>query len=67
MSYLNSSNQYIVIDNTIPGFTNLKFDKKNKRIFLTNTIGQLFIFLTEKYIPICIKKINTRTKIQLEA
>ena len=62
MSYLNSSNKYIVIDNTISGFTNLKFDKKNKRIFLTNTIGQLFIYLTEKEIPICVKKIDTHTK-----
>ena len=43
MSYLNSSNLYIVIDNTISEFTNLKFDKKNKRIFLTNILGQLFI------------------------
>jgi len=67
MSYLNSSNQYRVIDNTIPGFTNLKFDKNNKRIYLWNTIGQLFIYLTEKDIPICVKKINTHTKIYKNA
>lgn len=28
------------------GYTNLKFDKKNERIFLTNGIGELTVFLT---------------------
>ena len=62
MSYLNSSNQYIVIDNTISVFTNLKFYKKNKRIFLTNILGQLFIYLTEKKIPVYVKKLNAHSK-----
>ena len=62
MSYLNSSNQYIVIDNTISVFTNLKFYKKNKRVFLTNILGQLFIYLTEKKIPVYVKKLNAHSK-----
>ena len=62
MSYLNGTNQNVLIDVNIAGYTNLKFDKKNERIFLTNEIGQLFIYLTEDYIPICVNKINTHTK-----
>ena len=52
----------MIIDHNVSGFTNLKFDKRNKRIFLSNGIGQLFIYLTEENIPSCVKKINTHTK-----
>ena len=62
MSYLNGSNQNILIDTNIAGYTNLKFDKKNKRIFLTNEIGQLLIFITGEDIPVCVNTINTHTK-----
>ena len=62
MSYLHESNQSILIDINAAGYTNLKFDKKNKRLFLTNEIGQLNIYLTDQNIPVCVKTINTHTK-----
>ena len=44
------------------GFTNLVFDKENERIFLTNEIGQLFIYLTSDQIPTLVKIVQTHTK-----
>ncbi len=44
------------------GFTNLYFDKKNNRIFLTNTIGNLYIYLTEIKIPSLVNIIQTHTQ-----
>ena len=61
MSYLDGSNQNVIIDNNNAEYTNLKFDKINKRIFLTNEIGQLFIYLAGETIPICVNIINTHT------
>ena len=62
MTYFNEPNKNILIDVSDAGYTNLQFDKKNNRLFLTNEIGQLLIYLSEPVIPICVKKINTHTK-----
>ena len=50
------------IENSNAGFTNLVFDKENDRIFLTNEIGQLFIYLTNEEKPILVKIVQTHTK-----
>ena len=34
------------------GFTNLNFDKKNNRVFLTNESGELSVFLTASFPPV---------------
>ena len=50
------------IENGNAGFTNLFFDKENERIFLTNEIGQLFIYITDNEKPNLVKIIQTHTK-----
>ena len=50
------------IENGNAGFTNLFFDKENERIFLTNEIGQLFIYITNDEKPNLVKIIQTHTK-----
>jgi WD40 repeat protein len=43
------------------GYTNLFFDKKNDRIFLTNEVGMLSVFLTHTNIPTIVNIIQTHT------
>ena len=44
------------------GFTNLYFDKKNNRIFLTNSIGNLYIYLCNVKIPSLVNLIQTHSQ-----
>ena len=43
------------------GYTNLEFDKKNERIFLTNEGGILSVFLTNTFPPSLVNVIRTHT------
>ena len=43
------------------GYTNLKFDKKNERIFLTNEAGILSVFLTNTFPPSLVNVIQTHS------
>ena len=62
MTYLAEKNKYIEIANIQAGYTNLFFDKENERIFLTNEIGQVLIYLTNEEIPSCVKIVQTHSK-----
>ena len=62
MTYLIEENKSLEIENNLAGFTNLFFDKMNERIFLTNEIGQVIIYLTDKDIPVCVKIVQTHSK-----
>ena len=58
MNNIAGLNNIIEISN---GFTNLYYDKKNNRIFLTNSIGILYIYLTNSKIPSLINIIQTHS------
>ena len=62
MTYLIEENKSMEIEINSAGFTNLFFDKMNERIFLTNEIGQVIIYLTDKDIPVCVKIVQTHSK-----
>ena len=62
MTYLNEKQKFIEICNMQAGFTNLFFDKENERIFLTNKIGQVFIYLTNEELPSLVKIVQTHSK-----
>ena len=65
MTYLAEENKFVEIENNAAGFTNLYFDKINDRIFLTNEIGQVNIYLTNEETPICAKIVQTHSKNKL--
>ena len=62
MTYLGEENKSMEIEINSAGFTNLYFDRMNQRIFLTNEIGQVIIYLTDKDIPVCAKIVQTHSK-----
>ena len=62
MTYLIEENKSIEIENNSSGFTNLFFDKMNQRIFLTNEIGQVNIYLTDGNSPVFVKVVQTHSK-----
>ena len=62
MTYLDEKNRHIEIANIQAGYTNLFFDKANERIFLTNEIGQVLIYLTNEEIPSLVKIVQTHSK-----
>ena len=43
------------------GYTNLKFDKQNERIFLTNELGSLSVYLTNTFPPSLVIMVQTHT------
>ena len=62
MTYLSEENKFVEIENCHAGFTNLYFDRTNDRIFLTNEIGQVIIYMTNEDIPVNVKIVQTHTK-----
>ena len=44
------------------GFTNLVFDKKNDRIFLTNEVGVVFVYSISGFPPTLLSSIQTSSK-----
>ena len=63
ITYLSDKDKYIDINNNPAGFTNLFFDRANERIFLTNEIGQVLIYLTDNgEMPTFVKTVQTHSK-----
>jgi WD40 repeat protein len=62
MTFLIEQKKFIEVETNYAGFTNLFFDRMNERLFLTNEIGQVNIYLTNEEIPVCIKVVQTHSK-----
>ena len=63
MTNLSEKNKYVEIASIQAGYTNLFFDKENERIFLTNEIGQVMVYITgNEEIPTLVKIIQTHSK-----
>ena len=64
MTYLDEKDKYNEIANMSAGYTNLFFDKKYGRIFLTNEIGQVMIYLIDEdsLLPTLAKCVQTHSK-----
>ena len=62
MTYLCEIKRLVEIESGPAGFTGLYFDKVNDRIFLTNEIGQVYIYLTNQDIPVKVKIVQTNSK-----
>ena len=58
ISYLSNVTE---IAESAAGYTNLKFDKKNERIFLTNELGILSVFMTNNFPPSLVNVIQTHS------
>jgi hypothetical protein len=58
---LNNNNYVSEIAESTAGYTNLYFDKKNERVFLTNETGMVSIFLTNSTSPIIVNMVQTHT------
>ena len=61
LSEINYLNNMTEIAQSNAGYTNLEFDKKNERIFLTNEGGILSVFLTNTFPPSLVNVIRTHT------
>ena len=62
MTYLSEQNKSVDIETNQIGFTNLYFDRENERLFLTNELGQVNIYLTNEEVPVFVKAVQTHTK-----
>ena len=60
VSELNFEN-YTTITEILAGYTNLIYDKKNERIFLSNEAGVITIFITKNFPPILVNAIQTNS------
>ena len=65
ITHLVDQNTFTEIENNSAGFTNLFFDRNNERIFLSNEIGQVNIYLTNEETPVCVKTVQTHSKSSL--
>ena len=65
MTNLIQEKTFIEVEANQAGFTNLFFDRINERLFLTNEIGQVLIYLTNGDMPICTKVVQTHSKNKL--
>jgi WD40 repeat protein len=61
LSEINYLNNMTEIAQSNAGYTNLEFDKKNERIFLTNEAGILSVFLTNTFPPSLVNVIQTHS------
>lgn len=59
INYQESVNEVVVGSH---GFTNLVYDKKNERIFLTNEVGVITIYTTTTFPPTLLNSIQTSSK-----
>ena len=62
MTDLCDQNKTLEIETGKAGFTSLFYDRANERIFLTNEIGQVYIYLTDQDIPVNVKIVQTHSK-----
>ena len=56
---LMESKKNILINTSNAGYTNLEYDKANKRIFLTNEIGELSIYSLQHFPPVLVRNLQT--------
>ena len=61
LSEINYLSNVTEIAQSNAGYTNLKFDKVNERIFLTNEAGILSVFLTNSFPPLLVNVIQTHS------
>ena len=61
LSEINYLSNITEIAQSNAGYTNLEFDKKNERIFLTNEAGILSVFLTNTFPPSLVNVIQTHS------
>ena len=61
LSEINYLSNVTEIAQSNAGYTNLEFDKKNERIFLTNEAGILSVFLTNTFPPSLVNVIQTHS------
>ena len=61
LSEINNLSNITEIAESTAGYTNLKFDKKNQRIFLTNEAGILSVFMTNNFAPNLVNVIQTHS------
>ena len=65
---LNSGhNSYILVAASDAGYTNLEYDSKNNRIFLTDEIGILSCFITTSYPPMQVLNLYTTSNSSIRA
>jgi WD40 repeat protein len=60
VSEINFNNETTITE-TLAGYTNLIYDKKNERVFLTNEAGVISIFLTKNFPPNLVNAIQTNS------
>ena len=65
MTNLIQEKAFIEIETNQSGFTNLYFDRINERLFLTNEVGQVLIYLSNGDIPVCAKIVQTHSRNKL--
>jgi WD40 repeat protein len=61
LSEINYLSNITEISQSNAGYTNLKFDKPNERIFLTNEAGILSVFMTNTFPPSLVNVIQTHS------
>jgi len=61
LSEINYLSNITEVAESTAGYTNLKFDKANERIFLTNEAGILSVFMTNTFPPSLVNVIQTHT------
>ena len=44
------------------GFTNLHYDRKYNRMFLTNETGFVYVYLTQNFPPVLVNTVQTSTE-----
>jgi hypothetical protein len=62
ISDVNYHDQVTEVMTSSHGFTNLVFDKKNERIFLTNEVGVLYVYSTNTFPPTLLNSVQTSSK-----
>lgn len=62
ISDINYQESFTEIAVSSHGFTNLIFDKRNERVFLTNEVGVFSAYSTNTTCPILLTTIQTKTK-----
>jgi hypothetical protein len=62
VSEVNFHDQVTEVIKSSHGFTNLVYDKKNERIFLTNEVGVLYVYSTTHFPPTLLNSVQTSSK-----
>ena len=62
-----SQNAYSLVCSSDAGYTNLEYDQKNNRVFLTDEYGVLSCFITTSYPPMQVLNLYTTSNNSLRA